>query len=154
MAHHITQRGNNRQDVFFVDGDRLAYLGLLRDQCGKHGVRVLGCCLMTSHIHLVAIPPREDALNLALGRTHFLHTGMINRLHGRTGYLWQGCFHSCPMDDAYTLATIRYVERNPMRAKMTRVKEVNAKPSQESISHIRWQGEIESVQCRDWVVAA
>ncbi len=121
LAHHITQRGNNRQDVFFVDGDRLAYLGLLREQCGKHGVRVLGYCLMTNHVHLVAIPPREDALNLAVGRTHFLHAQMINRLHGRTGHLWQGRFHSCPMDDAHTLAAMRYVERNPVRAKMTRV---------------------------------
>ena len=53
-------------------GDRVAYLGLLREQCERHGV--LGYCLMTNHIHLVATPAREDSLNLAVGRTHFLYT--------------------------------------------------------------------------------
>jgi len=46
LPHHIAQRGSNRADVFFVDEDRVAYLGLLREQCEKHGVRVLGYCLM------------------------------------------------------------------------------------------------------------
>jgi putative transposase len=121
LPHHITQWGNNREDVFFVDADRVAYLGLLREQCEKHGVRVLGYCLMTNHIHLVATPAREDSLNLAVGRTHFIYTQYINRLHGRSGHLWQGRFHSCPMDDAYAVTAMRYVERNPVRAKMTRV---------------------------------
>lgn len=121
LPHHVTQRGNNRQDVFFVDGDRVEYLNLLREQCEKHGVRVLGYCLMTNHIHLVAMPAREDSLNLAVGRAHFLYTQYVNRLHGRSGHLWQGRFHSCPMDDAYAVAAVRYAERNPVRAKMTRV---------------------------------
>jgi putative transposase len=74
LPQHITQWGNNREDVFFVEGDRVAYLGLLREQCEKHGVRVLGYCLMPNHIHLVATPAREGSLNLAVGRTHFLYT--------------------------------------------------------------------------------
>ncbi len=121
LPHHITQWGNNHQDVFFVDGDRVTYLELLRDQCAKHNVRVLGYCLMRNHIHLVAIPADEDSLNLAIGRTHFIYTQYINRLHGRSGHLWQGRFHSCPMDNPYTVAAMRYVERNPVRARTTRV---------------------------------
>ena len=121
MAHHITQRGNNRQDVFFVDGDRVAYLDLLRGQCAKHGVRVLGYCLMTNHVHFVAIPAREDSLNLAIGRTHLIYTQLFNRLNGRSGHLWEGRFHSCPMDDAYAVTAMRYIERNPVRARITRV---------------------------------
>ena len=121
LLHHITQWGNNREDVFFEDGDRVAYLGLLREQCEKHGVRVLGYCLMPNHIHLVATPARENSLNLAVGRTHFLYTQYINRRHGRSGHLWQGRFHSCPMDDAYAVPAMRYIERNPVRAKITRV---------------------------------
>jgi len=59
LPHHITQWGNNREDVFFVEGDRVAYLGLLREQCEKHGVRVLGYCLVlhsspSSNTHWVA----------------------------------------------------------------------------------------------------
>ena len=120
LPHHVTQRGNNQQDVFFVDGDREAYLRVLREQCGKHGVRVLAYCLMTNHIHLVLTPAREDSLNPAVGRTHFIYTQHVNRLHGRSGHLWQGRFHSAPMDEAHALAAVRYVERNPVRAKMTR----------------------------------
>ncbi|MDZ4859965.1 MAG: transposase [Candidatus Hydrogenedentes bacterium] len=75
---------------------------------------------MTNHIHMIAALAHADSLNLAIGRTHFLYTQLINRLHGRSGHLWQGRFHSCPMDGAYTMAAMRYVERNPVRAKMTR----------------------------------
>ncbi|HUW60134.1 MAG TPA: transposase [Candidatus Bathyarchaeia archaeon] len=121
LPHHITQWGNNREDVFFVDGDRVAYLGMLSEQCEKHGVGVLAYCLMPNHIHLVATPAHEDSLNLAVGRTHYLYTQYINRLHGRSGHLWQGRFRSCPMDDPHALAAIRYIERNPVRARLTRV---------------------------------
>ena len=121
MPHHITQRGNNRQDVFFVDEDRIAYLDLLREQCEKYAVRVLGYCLMTNHVHLVATPAQEDSLNMAVGRTHFIYTQYINRLHGRSGHLWQGRFYSCPMDAGYAVAAMRYIERNPIRARITRV---------------------------------
>ena len=76
---------------------------------------------MTNHIHLVATPARVDSLNLAVGRTHFLYAQYINRLHGRSGHLWQGRFHSCPMDDAHAVTAMRYVERNPVRAKISRV---------------------------------
>ncbi len=118
--HHVTQRGNNRQDVFFVDEDRVTYLDVLREQCDRHRVRILGYCLMTNHVHLIAVPKKEDSLNLAIGRTHFIYTQRINQLHGRSGHLWQGRFHSCPMDDAYTANAMRYIERNPVRARITR----------------------------------
>lgn len=120
LPHHVTQRGNNQQDIFFVDEDRTVYLGLLREQCKKHGIRILAYCLMTNHVHLVLTPAREESLNFAVGRTHFVYTQYVNRLHGRSGHLWQGRFHSTPMDEAYTLAAIRYIERNPVRAKLTR----------------------------------
>lgn len=87
VAHHVTQRGNNAQDVFFVDDDRRVYLDLLRHQCEKCGLEVLGYCLMTNHVHLVAKPFKEDSLAKAVGRTHFLYTQYINRLQGRRGHL-------------------------------------------------------------------
>ena len=69
--HHVTQRGNNRQDVFFVDDDRRAYLEFLREHCERFGFKVLGYCLMTNHIHLVGTLALEDSLAKAIGRTHF-----------------------------------------------------------------------------------
>jgi putative transposase len=56
LPHHITQRGNNRQDVFFTDDDRRLYLTLLREQGLRFGLTVNAYCLMTNHVHLVAVP--------------------------------------------------------------------------------------------------
>ena len=62
VPHHITQRGNNRQDVFFVDDDRRLYLRLLAQSAARYGLQVLGYCLMTNHVHLVGVP--RDASRL------------------------------------------------------------------------------------------
>jgi putative transposase len=118
--HHVTQRGNNRQDVFFVDDDRRAYLELLRDRCDAAGVEVLGYCLMANHVHLVATPRDDEGLARALGRTHFSYTQYINRRHNRSGHLWQNRFYSCPLDEPHTRAALRYIERNPLRAGLVR----------------------------------
>ncbi len=118
--HHITQRGNNRQDVFFVDDDRRTYLELLREQAERFGVGVDGYCLMTNHVHLILTPSRESSLAKAVGRTHFLYTQYVNRFHGRSGHLWQNRFYSCPLDEAHFLRAMAYVEQNPARAKMVR----------------------------------
>jgi putative transposase len=90
VAHHVTQRGNNRQDVFFVDEDRRVYLELLTEQAVKYGLEILAYCLMTNHVHLVAIPHEEETLAQAIGRTHFRYTQCINRFHRRSSHLWQG----------------------------------------------------------------
>ena len=120
VPHHLTQRGNNRQDVFFVDDDKRVYLDLLKQQSRRFGLRVLGYCLMTNHVHLIGAPEREDSLARAVGRTHWLYTQYINGLHGRTGHLWQNRFQSCPFAPAHLRAAMAYVERNPVRAKMVR----------------------------------
>ncbi len=119
-AHHITQRGNNRQDVFFVDEDRRVYLELLQEQAQKYGLQVLAYCLMTNHVHLVAIPHEEEALAQAIGRTHFRYTQYVNRFHRRSGHLWQGRFYSCALDGRHLWPALKYVELNPVRAKLCR----------------------------------
>ena len=120
LPHHVTQRGNNRQDVFFTDADREVYLELLGRQCETFGLTVDGYCLMTNHVHLIATPRDEDSLAKAVGRTNLYYTRYINRLHGRSGHLWQDRFFSCPLDDAYFWTAMIYVERNPVRAKLVR----------------------------------
>ncbi len=119
-AHHVTQRGNNKQDVFFVDDDRHVYLELLHAQAQRFGFRILGYCLMTNHVHIIGVPKDEAALAKTFGRTHFLYTQYINRLHGRSGHLWQNRFYSCPMDEVHALQALSYAELNPVRAKMVR----------------------------------
>ena len=121
LPHHIVQRGNNRQDVFFAPADYRAYLDVLHEQSQRFGLRVLAYCLMTNHIHLVAVPAGEESLARAIGRTHWLFSRSINRLHGRSGHLWQNRFFSCPLDADHLLHAARYVERNPVRARMVRL---------------------------------
>jgi len=108
-GHHITQRGNNRADVFLVDDDRRVYLELLREQAKKYGLEVVGYCLLSNHVHLVAIPHGEEALAQAVGRTHFRYSQYVNRLHGRSGHLWQGRFHSCALDERHFWQALKYV---------------------------------------------
>jgi putative transposase len=94
---------------------------LLKQESAKHGVRVLAYCLMTNHVHLVLVPQRAESLALAVGRTHWLYTQRINRLHGRLGHLWQNRFFSCALDGDHVLHAVCYVERNPVMARLVRL---------------------------------
>lgn len=118
--HHITQRGNNHQDVFFVDDDRQVYLEFLKKQADRFALEVQGYCLMTNHIHLITTPHSEVSLSKAIGVTHLLYTQYINRMHSRSGHLWQNRFYSCPLDDEHFFKALRYIECNPVRAKLVR----------------------------------
>jgi putative transposase len=118
LPHHITQRGNNRQEVFTSCGDRLRYIEILAEHLERHGVRVLAWCLMTNHIHLVAIPSDEGSLGLALGQAHSQYALEWNRRRERVGHLWQNRFFSCGLETDRVFAAIRYVELNPSRAGM------------------------------------
>ena len=120
VAHHIAQRANRRGDVFFSDEDRVAYLAWLQEYCRAFEVEVLAYCLMTNHIHLVAVPASDDGLQRVLKPLHMRYAQRVNRARGWTGHLWQGRFFSSPLDDAYLWAAVRYVERNPVRAAMVR----------------------------------
>lgn len=115
-AHHVTQRGNYGQDVFFTEDDRRFYLATLRMSAGQFGLRISAYCLMTNHIHLVATPSTETSLAKALGRTHLIYAQYVHGLHGRIGHFWQNRFYSCPMDESYAHNASIYVELNPVRA--------------------------------------
>lgn len=90
VPHHATQRGNNRQDIFLTDDDRLFYLQTLRQKSEQFGLTILGYCLMTNHVHVVAVPRRADSLAKALGQTHWRYAMRFNRDRRRSGHLWQG----------------------------------------------------------------
>jgi putative transposase len=120
FAHHVTQRGNNQQDVFFVDDDRLFYLKLLGYYARRHGLEMNGYCLMTNHVHLIVTPRTGSSLAQTMGSVGVLYARYINQRHGRSGHLWQGRFFSCPIGDDHYLRVLRYVERNPVRAGICR----------------------------------
>lgn len=120
MPHHITQRGNRREDVFFDDEDRAVYLGWLREYAQAHQVEVAAYCLMTNHIHLILIPSTEDGLQNVLKPLHMRYAQRLNRSRQQQGHVWQGRYFSSVLDGDYFRAALRYVERNPVRAKIVR----------------------------------
>ncbi len=104
VPHHVTQRSNRRQPVFFSDDDRARYLSLVAAGCARAGVRCLAWCLMENHVHLVLVPRDADGLRAALSEAHRRYTRHVNFREGWRGYLFQGRFASYPMDDAHLMA--------------------------------------------------
>jgi putative transposase len=120
IPHHVTQRGNRRQRVFFSAGDARLYLRLVKEGCEKAGTRIWAWCLMPNHVHLVLVPAHEGGLRAALAEPHRRYAAAVNRRSDWKGHLWQERFASFPMDEAWLIACARYVELNPVRAGLVR----------------------------------
>jgi len=119
QAHHVIQRGANRQAIFFGDADRRFFLDRLGVALAKEGCALHAYVLMTNHIHLLVTPRSDDGvgrLMQSLGRSY---VGHVNRAQGRTGSLWEGRFKSTILDtDRYLMACHHYIEANPLRTAM------------------------------------
>jgi len=116
FPHHITQRGNRRQQTFFCNADYELYVALMHRWCREHGVGIWAYCLIPNHVHLVAVPEEENSLARAIGEAHRRYTQLVNAREGWRGHLWQGRFASYVMDERHLLTCVRYVETNPVRA--------------------------------------
>ncbi len=116
VPHHITHRGNNRQDVFLSHEDRRRYQTLLFEQLAPCAVDLLGWCWMTNHVHLVAVPRRADSLARLVMRVHSAYAQQFNRRYVRTGHLWQSRFFSCALGPDRLQTALLYVDLNPVRA--------------------------------------
>ena len=138
LPHHITQRGNRRQQTFFCDEDYEYYLELMGQWCTVHQVEIWAYCLMPNHVHLIAVPQSADGLRLAIGEVHRRYTRMVNLREEWRGHLWQGRFASFVLDEPYVLTAARYVELNPVRTGL-----VNAP------SRYRWSSAAAHVRGKD-----
>ncbi|MCD9045525.1 transposase [Luteimonas sp. MHLX1A] len=120
VAQHIVQRGNNRLPCFLDDGDRLRYLTLLGEALAASGVQLHAYVLMDNHVHLLATPPETGAISRLMQRLGRQYVGLFNARHARSGTLWEGRYKACLVDtEPYVLACYRYIELNPVRARMT-----------------------------------
>lgn len=120
LPHHIYQRGHRQAQVFFCDADREDYLQSLRDCREVLGIKVFAYCLMDNHVHLI-VDPGATAENLSrtmkclAGR----HARRLNLMHGWRGPLWESRFKCSPIQtDRYLLTCGRYIDMNPVRARM------------------------------------
>lgn len=118
IPHHVTQRGNRREQVFFEPADYRAYLDYLKIAAQKSNTSVIAYCLMPNHVHIILLPECADGLRATLADTHRRYTGRINARNKWTGHLWQGRFGSVAMDEEHLYAAVRYVSLNPVRAQL------------------------------------
>ena len=116
LPHHVTQRGNRREQVFFGDDDYTAYLDMLRLATQKSESEIWAWCLMPNHVHLIITPSHSDGLRACIANAHRRYAARINARNKWTGHLWQGRFGSVVMDEAHLYNAFAYVSLNPVRA--------------------------------------
>lgn len=120
FPHHITQRGNYRQRVFENDADYLQYLEWLQTYSKKYALNIWAYCLMSNHVHFIAVPMEDDSLAKTFNTLHMRYSQYINSRQENRGHLWQGRFFSCALDERHLYAAMRYVENNPVRAHLVK----------------------------------
>ena len=116
--HHVVHRGNLRAQVFFSDDDRRFYLEMLGQCAAREGLKIWAYCLMGNHVHLIVVPEHKDALARGIGLCHQRYASAVNARNGWTGNLWANRFYSSVLDEEHLLRAVRYVELNPVRARM------------------------------------
>lgn len=118
---HVVQRGVNRERCFYETGDFIRYLHFLLQASLAERCRVHAYCLMSNHVHLLVTPDDEAACARFMKLVNQRHTQHVNRVHARTGTLWEGRYRSNVVFSArYVLACYRYIELNPVRAGIAR----------------------------------
>ena len=91
---------------------------LLMKYKGRYGLDIWACCLMTNHVHFVAVPRWGDSLARTMRDTHQAYSSWLNRRLRLSGHVWQGRFYSTALDESHLWAPVAYVERKAVRAGM------------------------------------
>ena len=120
LAHHITQCGNYRQDIFDNEGNYKQYAEWINEYAKENNVDILAYCLMSNHVHFIVIPKRAEDLSEVFKTAHTRYSHYLNRQRLAKGHLWQGRFYSCILGDSHLCRAIRYTENNPVRAKIVK----------------------------------
>jgi len=116
--HQVTQRGNYEQTVFEEDADLRRYLSWLRECSDRYSIEIWAYCLMRNHVHFVCIPKTDGALAHAFNTLHMKYAQYFHGKKGVTGHLWRGRFLSCMLDDQSVFEEVRFIENNPVRARL------------------------------------
>lgn len=116
---HIIQRGNNRMPCFFKRSDYMVYLAMLAAAAARSECRLHAYVLMSNHIHLLATPLGPTSAAAMMKQVGQDYVQYVNRTYSRFGTLWQGRYRSCLVqDESYFLVCQRYIELNPVRARI------------------------------------
>ncbi|HQZ63747.1 MAG TPA: transposase [Planctomycetaceae bacterium] len=119
FVYHVLNRGNGRSGVFHKEDDFAAFANLMQEAHEKVPMRLTGFCLMTNHFHLLLWPHEDGDLSRWMQWLMTSHVRRYRRHYKGSGHVWQGRFKAFPVQsDSHYLTVLRYVERNPLRAKM------------------------------------
>lgn len=129
VCYHVLNRGNAQGEVFHKDADYAAFLKLLVQASERLPMRLLGYCLMPNHFHLVVWPYHDGDLSRWMQWLLTSHVRRYHRHYDSSGHVWQGRFKAFPIQqDDHFLKALRYVERNPVRAKSIPVRKAERWP--------------------------
>jgi len=137
MPHHVVQRGNRQQAVFGGAEDYKQYCHWMNKYSAINGVDITAFCLMTNHVHFIVIPKSEDGIGKTFSIVQMRYAQYMNKKRKTNGHLWQGRYYSCILDDQHLYRAVRYVEMNPVRARMVK------KPVDYLWSSARWHSGID-----------
>lgn len=118
--HHVTQRGNYQQYIIESDEDFRKYSYLVAEYAPKYGITILAYCLMNNHVHFIVVPKTKSGFSRFFNVVHMLYSQYKNLSRCKKGHLWQSRFFSSVLDSNYLIEAVRYVEQNPVRAKMVK----------------------------------
>jgi len=119
VSVHVIHRGNNRGAIVRDDADRAVFVALLRRTVARHGLRVHGYALMDTHYHMLVTPPDPVCLPATMKEFGGRYVRYFNRRYERIGTLWNGRYRDLLIhDERYWLTCLRYIEQNPVRARM------------------------------------
>ena len=118
LPHHVTQRGNRREQVFFSDDDYRAYIDLLAEALETSESQIWAWCLMPNHVHLIVVPADEDGIRATVANAHRRYAARINARNRWTGHFWQGRYGSVAMDEVHLSNALAHVTLNPVRARL------------------------------------
>ncbi len=119
MPVHLIQRKNNRYTCFIALEDFTVYIGWLNEYSKKYTVDIHAWVLMTNHAHLLCTPQQDGAVSLIMQSVRLRYIQYFNSQYRRSGTLWEGRYKSCLVQaEKYLIEVYRYIELNPMRAKV------------------------------------
>jgi len=132
--HHVLQRGNYDQPVFESEEVYRRYLEWLREYAARYGVGIGAYCLMPNHVHVICVPRSESALARTFNTTHMRYAQYFNGKRDVVGHLWRARFMSCILDGPSVHEEVRFVETNPVRARLVSL--ADAYPWSSARSHV------------------
>lgn len=117
--YHVFTRGNDRKQIFKNDADYQIFLSIIKKYLREYYISIRNYCLMPNHLHLLVFIERGGELSKFMKAILQVYANYHRKAYGSTGFLYQNRFKSLLIkEESYLMECARYIERNPLRAKL------------------------------------